>query len=190
MRKNLWALSLPLAVAVCCALLALAPKLKANGDGGDSRVERGLKISPVRLTYHRRDREEVGLGSYLINAVGSCNDCHTCPSFAPGGNPYVGQPTKINSENFLAGGVPFGPFTSANITPDDHGKPAGLTWQQFETAMRTGHEPNGDILQVMPWPILANMTGRDLHAMYEYLKAVPHAEAGSCTGAGQPSPEN
>jgi hypothetical protein len=29
---------------------------------------------------------------------------------------------------------------------------------------------------VMPWPVYQSMTDHDLRAIYEYLKAIPHAE--------------
>jgi hypothetical protein len=32
---------------------------------------------------------------------------------------------------------------------------------------------NGKLLQVMPWPTYANMTDRDLLAIYTYLSAIP-----------------
>ncbi len=32
---------------------------------------------------------------------------------------------------------------------------------------------DGDLLQVMPWPIYKNMTDHDLRAIYEYLSAIP-----------------
>ena len=35
---------------------------------------------------------------------------------------------------------------------------------------------NGDVLQIMPWPLFKNMTDHDLLAIYEYLSAIPHAE--------------
>jgi hypothetical protein len=78
--------------------------------------------------------------------------------------------------------VPFGPFTSANITPDASGLPAGLTWEQFLDVMRTGEHAS---LQVMPWPVFRNMLDKDLRAIYEFLSALPHAEPGTCTGAGE-----
>jgi hypothetical protein len=134
----------------------------------------------------------VGLGSYIVNAQGACNDCHTCPSYSS--NPYTGGTGQFNRKNYLAGGVPFGPFVSKNLTPDAAGKPEGLTLAQFKIAMRTGHDPlssdPNDILQVMPWPIYRFMTDRDLNAVYEFLSAIPPASPGDCTGAGQslPSP--
>jgi hypothetical protein len=140
------------------------------------RFRQGLEIAPVPLDLEGRNRVLVGLGSYIVNAQGGCNDCHTFPSFAEGGDPYLGQPTMINSEVYLAGGRPFGPdVVSANITPDENGLPAGLTLEEFMELMRTGRDEDepGEILQVMPWPIFANMTDRDLRAVYEYLSAIP-----------------
>src|SRR5205807_8649296 len=32
---------------------------------------------------------------------------------------------------------------------------------------------DGDLLQIMPWPIYGNMTDHDIRAIYEYLKAIP-----------------
>src|SRR5262249_12557793 len=68
-------------------------------DDSDDRVERGFKIAPVHLDLHDRNHELVGLGSYLVNAVGGCNDCHTCPSYAPGHDPYQGGDGKPNAAN-------------------------------------------------------------------------------------------
>ena len=115
-----------------------------------------------------------------MNAQGGCNDCHTNPPYAPGGNPFEGEPEQINTEHYLAGGVPFGPFVSANITPDAEGLPAGLTFEEFVQVMHTGHEPGEEgLLQVMPWPVYGKMIRSDLRAVYEYLSAIPHAEPGT-----------
>src|SRR5262249_14546931 len=134
----------------------------------ESRVRRGFAISPVQLSLRHNDRDLVGLGSYLVNALGGCNDCHTPPSYLPGGDPFQGETPMINAEQYLTGGRQFGPITSKNITPDEDGLPAGLTWAAFNHVIRTGHVPeeNNRILQVMPWPVYANMTDRDLRAIY------------------------
>ena len=153
---------------------------KGNDDdqgGSESQVQRGFEISPpgVKLNLAGKNRDLVGLGSYIVNTTG-CNDCHTHPSYAPGGNPFMGQPEVINAAQYLTGGRQFGPFRSANLTPDAKGKPAGLTLSQFVETLRTGHNPNdppGEILQVMPWPVFGKKTDRDLRAIYEYLRALP-----------------
>ncbi len=160
-------------------------------EGDESRIQKGFEISPVKLSFHRRNRAWVGLGSYIVNAQGACIDCHTCPTYAHGGNPYAGQKTLVNSANYLAGGVPFGPFTSANLTPDADGKPFGLTFDGFKQVMHTGHnpaDPPGEIVQVMPWPIYGNMTDHDLRAVYDFLRSIPQAQPGSCAGPGEPAP--
>jgi hypothetical protein len=149
-----------------------------------ARVIRGLRIAPVPLDLENRNIVLVGLGSYLVNSMGGCNDCHTNPSFAEGGNPFAGETKQVNTENYLAGGTPFfGPVVSRNLTPDpETGLPAGLTWEQFRETMRTGKDQKGlhpelsPLLQVMPWPVYQSMTDRDLRAIYAYLRAIPHAE--------------
>jgi hypothetical protein len=96
-----------------------------------------------------------------------------------GGDPFRGEPEQINSMHFLAGGTSFGPgIVSPNITPDASGNPGGLSYEDFQRLLRTGRKDDGSILQVMPWPIYKNMTDRDLRAIYEYLRAIPHAEPG------------
>jgi hypothetical protein len=154
----------------------------------DSRIQQGFAVAPVSLDLKGKNPALVGLGSYIVNAQGGCNDCHTCPSYAPGHNPFEGGDGQINSINYLAGGAPFGPgLISANLTPDSNGRPAGLTFEQFLTLLRSGrdpHDPN-HILQVMPWPIFKNMTDRDLRAVYEYLSAIPQASPGTCAFPGQ-----
>jgi hypothetical protein len=110
--------------------------------GGSSaereRILRGFRINPVELNLRGKNPLLVGLGSYLVN-TGGCNDCHTNPPFAPGGNPFQGEPEQINTAGFLGGGMQFGPnLVSPNLTPDASGRPAGLTFQQFEQALRTG----------------------------------------------------
>ena len=119
-------------------------------------------------------------GSYIVNAQGGCNDCHTIPSYAAGGNPFAGEPTVINAACYLAGGAPFGPgIVSRNLTPrgPDH-LPANRTLDQFKEIMHHGRDfrnpPDATpILQVMPWPVYGNMSDRELEAIYEFLRAIP-----------------
>jgi hypothetical protein len=184
--------AIALSFAAAAVFAAFSMKLSASDDDDEryerlekNRIDRGFDIAPVHLNLEGKRRDLVGLGSYLVNAVGGCNDCHTQPSFAPGGNPYMGQPKKINTKNYLGGGQPFGPFISRNLTPEEHGLPAGRTFWQFKKIMRTGidldhlHPQFGPLLQVMPWPDFQDMSDHDLRAIYEYLRAIPHAEPGT-----------
>ena len=173
--------SIRIIVLVCLGVTGMAaansqnPSSEPRESTERSKVEIGYAIAPVPLDTRRKNRELIGLGSYIVNAQGACNDCHTHPNYAQGGNPYVGQPEVLNAKEYLSGGRQFGPFTSANITPDAFGRPAGLTFEQFRAVIRTGRDPDGSgrILQVMPWPTFSNMTERDLRAVYEYLRAIP-----------------
>jgi hypothetical protein len=170
-----------------------AASASMDGMSDEAKVRRGLEISPVSLDLAGRNRALVGLGSYIVNAQGGCSDCHTWPNYAPGGNPFFGQPEIINAEHYLAGGRPFGPFRSRNLTPDPaRGMTKEERYQEFVSIMRTGVDPDalhpqfGPFLQVMPWPVYRNMTDRDLRAIFEYLSAIPHAEPYCTPGSAEP----
>src|SRR5690606_6696900 len=119
-----------------------SPGAIAGGGSGadeDERVALGFEIAPVPLNLEGRNPRQVGLGSYLVNSQGSCNDCHTEPPFAEGGNPFFGEPMQVNTANYLAGGGVFGPFVSRNITPSvPDGLPAGRTLEEFIQILQTG----------------------------------------------------
>jgi hypothetical protein len=152
---------------------------KDEKEKGANEVKIGFEIAPVPLNLKHKDRDLVGLGSYIVNAQGGCNDCHTYPNYKDGGNPFFGEPEQINTDHYMAGGRPFGPVVSRNITPTlTTGRPADLTADEFRELMRTGHDPDNPsyVFQVMPWPIYGKMTDHDLRAIYEYLSAIPHAE--------------
>src|SRR6266478_4699526 len=121
-------------LAFCIALIG-APRGRAdNNDNDESKIKRGFEIAPVPLNLQGKNRELVGLGSYIVNGQGDCNGCHSAgpqTEFAPGGNPYFGQPEKINTATYLGGGRDFGKVSgppspdiiSRNLTPDRTGRP-------------------------------------------------------------------
>ena len=164
-------------IAIGLLSIQLCPSAaRADNDHSQSQIRRGFAIAPAPLNLKGKNRALVGLGSYIVNAQGGCNDCHTHPSYATGGDPFQGEPEQINVAQYMAGGRVFGPFVSANITPDATGRPAGLTFDEFRDLLRTGHDPDdlpGTLLQVMPWPVYGKMVDRDLRAIYEYLRAIP-----------------
>lgn len=106
-------------------------------DDQESRIEIGFAIAPVPLNLERKNRALVGLGSYLVNAAMSCNDCHDAGAqtqFAPGRKPFFGQRKKADPAFYLGGGRDFGPLVptlgspyivSRNLTPDKTGLPEG-----------------------------------------------------------------
>jgi hypothetical protein len=155
--------------------IAITGVVAGQGQGG-SKVQRGSDVAPVPLDMSGLNPALVRDGSYIVNAQGGCNDCHTVPSYAPGGDPFLGQPELVNAHCYLAGGRVFGPFTSRNITPRANGLPAGRTLDEFKQILhegkaffRTAPQP----LQVMPWPVYGKMTDRDIEAIYEFLRAIP-----------------
>ena len=146
------------------------------------KIQIGAQIAPVTLKIGNNDPDTVYLGSYIVNATALCNECHTSPSYAVGGNPFLGQAKVINATGYMGGGRVFAPtITSRNITPDASGKPAGMSYSDFVQVMRTGidfdHVHGANVpLQVMPWPVYQNMTDRDLNSIYTYLSTIPCLE--------------
>jgi hypothetical protein len=199
--------------------LVSSSTVRANDDEKDPRIQKGFELAadiPIPLNLEGKDRDKVGLGSYLVNAVGDCNGCHSAADpttgapleFLPNGNPYfLGvKEKKVNPAAYLAGGQDFGAFPGSNppvhivprnLTPDKTGRAeGGRTFAQFLQIMRHGTDLdhlhpncssptqpnclappfNGDLLQIMPWSTYQDMTQDDLHAIYEYLSAIPCIE--------------
>lgn len=230
--------SIAVLVAIVLTTLSIkAPRAHADDNDEDSRVSIGFKIAPVPLNLKGKDRGKVGLGSYLVNAVGDCNGCHSSGSaplgiypYVTGNNPYFSQPEIIDPTVYLAGGASFGTvgtptgpngysgpaIITRNLTPDKNGRPeGGHTLAEFKQILRQATDfdhihptctaeqlteienggtpvciptgpivydamgdtynniPNGDLLQIMPWPTFSNMSDDDLEAIYEYLSAIP-----------------
>jgi hypothetical protein len=149
---------------VVCAAVVLAgtmvssPRGRAQdpADESDSRIRIGFEIAPVPLNLEGKNPALVGLGSYIVNTEG-CNDCHSAgppTQYANGGNPFLGQPKKVNPATYLGGGRDFGNvfapiaglnaphIISRNLTPSTKtGLPEGdHTFEEFLTIMRTGKD--------------------------------------------------
>jgi hypothetical protein len=135
----------------------------------------------------------------------------TAGSNPAAGDPFQGTPStqsvkgqlvaNFSTSNYLAGGLCFGPFMARNLTPDAHSLPEGLTEEEFVRVMRTGEDihckkspldpicslgPPTPVLQVMPWPNFHSMTDLDLRAVYDYLAALPAANACNTVTDGSP----
>lgn len=110
---------LALGVIAVTELLSTSPTVQAQdneNNGEEQLVHIGFAIAPVPLNLEGKNRDLVGLGSFIVNAQADCNGCHTAggpPNFnyANNGNPYfLSQPlgTKTDPTTYLAGGSPFG----------------------------------------------------------------------------------
>lgn len=155
-----------LEATLVCAALVLAgtmissPRGRAQDppDETDSRIRIGFEIAPVPLNLEGKNPALVGLGSYIVNTEG-CNDCHSAgppTQYAQGGNPYLGQPKKVNPLTYLGGGRDFGKvfvpiagmnapdIISRNLTPAPNNKtglPGGdITFEHFLTIITTGKD--------------------------------------------------
>jgi hypothetical protein len=140
-------------------MLSISPRAQAQEtEAALSQI--GLAIAPVPLNLAGLNQTMVGLGSYLVNAIGDCNSCHSSGEppiyvyqFANGGNPFFGQPEKIDPTIYLNGGTNFGPvgtptgplmyagpdIITRNLTPDNTGLPeGGHTLAQFLQIMMSG----------------------------------------------------
>jgi hypothetical protein len=140
---------------VLVALAISSPQGRADDPNSDAfKIQQGFAIAPVPLNLSGRNRALVGMGSYLVNAVGDCNGCHSqgpVTEFTANGNPYLLPPVfsgtkKVNPAVYLGGGNDFGPLVpgsahivSRNLTPDMHGRPeGGNSFSQFLQILRTG----------------------------------------------------
>lgn len=116
-------------------------------DDENAKIQIGFEIAPVPLNLHGKD-DLVGLGSYIVNSMSGCNDCHSAgPQTRYVVNPFFGKsPKVIDPATYLGGGRDFGPFipgsahiVSRNLTPDITGLPeGGRSFAQFLQIMRTG----------------------------------------------------
>jgi hypothetical protein len=107
-----------LTAVVLAGMLNTPPHVRAqdNRDDAGSLIRSGFELAPVPLNLEGKNRDLVGLGSFIVNAQADCNGCHTAggpPNFnyANNGNPYfLNQPleTKTDPTTYLAGGTPFG----------------------------------------------------------------------------------
>jgi len=116
------------------------------------------------------------------------------PGSIPSSYPPDGYPIDPTTGFPYAGPV----IISRNLTPDKNGHPEGHTLSEFKEILRTGKDfdnihptclsdtdPNvaagicvpppvdGSKLQVMPWPLLHNLTDHQIEAIYEYLSVIP-----------------
>jgi hypothetical protein len=184
-KKILATLMLPGVAAFALMMVNIGTGNARGDDDFERRAQIGLRIAPLPLNLKGRDAELVGYGSYLVNAVVDCNGCHSIQEYATGGDPFLGQPKRINTVDYLRGGLGLPAdngqiVLSRNIRPElPSGMPASKTFAEFSAVFRHGTDFDnpGQILQVMPWPAFQSMTNDDIRAIYEYLSALPPATA-------------
>lgn len=178
-------------VCLGVTIVSANPSGAGQGSSDTDRARLGLAFARqqgIPLDLRGRNVLRIGLGSYLVNAAGGCNDCHTAPPYTQDPYAYLGAPKQVNVPCYLAGGQAFGPFVSRDITPWENGKPAGLSFAEFVHVMRTGEDPDnpGQLLHVMPWPVYQELKTSDLQAIYAFLDAIPAIPANACGVPSEP----
>jgi mono/diheme cytochrome c family protein len=108
-------------------------------------------------------------GSYLVNGVLTCGNCHT--PRGPGGvfamdKQLSGGPQEWDTPAFKVKG--------ANITPDRETGIGSWTDAEIKRAMVEGVRPNGtQIAPIMPYGFYKVFSTADLDAVVAYLRSVP-----------------
>src|ERR1041384_2094882 len=75
--KILLALGITISL-ISVPLLTRAERHEEGDDNGpESKIERGFAIAPVPLDLRGKNPALVGLGSYIVNAKGGPNSCHS-----------------------------------------------------------------------------------------------------------------
>jgi hypothetical protein len=107
-------------------------------------------------------------GQYLV-LTSDCAGCHLPPG-----------PENAVPAMYLAGGMRFvtpshGTVVSRNLTPDQDTGLGRHSDADITRALRGGVRPDGRVMphSSMPWPLTANWTDEDLHAVVTYLRHIP-----------------
>lgn len=103
-------------------------------------------------------------GSYLVNGIVACGNCHTPPAGPMQGVEFAGT--------FL---IEFPEFTAypSNITPDKETGIGNWTDEQLVKAIREGVRPDGSIIgPPMPIGLYRGLSDRDVNAIVAYMRTV------------------
>jgi hypothetical protein len=165
-----------------------------RGDHRSFDGRRGLSISPLARPAGLEDEalEAFGVGSYVVNALMHCNDCHTHPDRTP-------DSARVNTAAFLTGGTVFAvppPLQpvfkqvrtmSANLKGAAYGffvEPED-SYQRFHDLVHTGTHVDETPPRPLGFPMnlvagsLRNLLDDDLHAVYAYVKGIPATTGGA-----------
>lgn len=128
----------------------------------------GFPIPPYQMGIVAPDAsDKAARGSYLVNSIMGCTDCHT-PI-----DPVTGAPQM---DRYLAGRQPYeGPWGivyGGNITPDNETGIGTWTEEEIIRAITSGVSKDGRRLIFMPWFNYVTLKPEDAQAVAYYLKNV------------------
>lgn len=156
------------------------PQFFSSGPQADTFV---AQFNAAVAALSPQERAKVGRGSYLVNAMGDCNGCHTDgaddENFDLG---LIPGTVDVNTALYLAGGVNLGPLAgldfplwSRNLTPHpDTG--LSLSEEEFIQTIRFGADfrrPGGSLRLAPHFPAEYRLVLDDLKAIYAYLQVIP-----------------
>jgi mono/diheme cytochrome c family protein len=123
-------------------------------------------VAAVAMTGAALAQSAVERGSYLVNTIMTCANCHS----------PKGPPAATAGKDY-SGGLRFDepPFdvTAPNITPDKETGIGNWTDDQIKTLMTTGKHPNGhQVAEVMPTAFYPILIPGDLNAIVAYLRSL------------------
>jgi mono/diheme cytochrome c family protein len=121
-------------------------------------------FSPGPFTADPAASAVVNRGSYLVNALGHCGECHTPRNFLGG----------MKRSRHLAGAKLGEGTSSANLTPARLKKKDDSEVKDF---LQTGMTPDGDVAAESMAEVVRNTTSQltpaDLDAVVAYLRSLP-----------------
>jgi hypothetical protein len=161
-----------------------------------NNLMRGLAIRPLDApadldARSAQDVAAIGRGSYLVNAIAHCNECHTNPSRNTNVAPSDPAFMRVNTAHYLTGGgvfqvpPPLAPrihqerTMASNLTGKSHGflNEPDTTFELFVGMMSSGMKIDETPPAALGWPMpsdaFQNMTLEDLAAIWTYLKTIP-----------------
>ena len=129
------------------------------------RLMLGL-VAAVTVTSSALAQSAVERGSYLVNTIMTCANCHS----------PKGPPPAVAGKDF-SGGLTWDepPFkvTAPNITPDKDTGIGNWTDAQIKTMLLTGKNPHGiQEAEVMPSAFYPILTPGDLDSIVAYLRSL------------------
>src|SRR5882724_3688610 len=124
-------------------------------------------VAAAMLASGTMAQSVVERGSYLVNTIMTCANCHS----------PKGPPPAVAGKDY-SGGLRFNepPFdvTAPNITPDKETGIGNWTDEEIKTLLLTGKNRHGiQAAEVMPTAFYPILTPQDLNAIVAYLRSLP-----------------
>lgn len=124
-------------------------------------------VIAVALAAPAQAQTAVERGSYLVNSILTCGNCHTPKG--PDGAPVA---DRQNSGGSIEWNTPAFHVRGTNITPDRETGIGGWSDQEIKRAIQDGVRPNGvELAPIMPSGFYKIFTPGDLDAVVAYLRS-------------------